>query len=271
MSIEETKDTVVSETTVSDEIFRLLPASLELVGFAFLLAILIGIPVGVLSATRRRSPVDHASRIFAILGVSLPSFWLAMIFQLIFAKWLGIFPVFGRVDSLVALTSPLERITGFYLLDSLLSGNILFFASSAHHIVLPALTLAAYPVGLIVRMVRTMMIEVLQENYIRTARAFGLPRGYVLYVYALKNGIAPSLVILGLSFAYSLVGAFLVEIIFSWPGLGTFAFLSIVSFDYPAIIGVTLVVAIFYVVINLLVDLAQSFLDPRVALDVGRG
>lgn len=252
---------------VAQEIARLLPATLELVGFAFLLAFALGVPLGVLSAVKRRTTTDHVSRVTAILGVSLPSFWLAMILQLVFASWVGLFPVFGRVATSVRLVSPLQSLTGFFLVDSVLTGNLPFFASSLHHLVLPALALAAYPLGLIVRMVRTMMIEVLGENYIRTAKAFGLPRGYVLYVYALKNAIAPSLVILGLSFAYSLVGAFLVEIIFSWPGIGTFAFLAILAFDYPAILGVTLVVALSYILINLLVDLAQSVLDPRVALE----
>lgn len=251
------------------DIGALFPATFELIAAALVLAIVVGIPLGVVSGIRRGSALDHVSRVASIAGVSIPIFWLAVVLQLVFVTGLGLLPVSGRVSESVQIANPVHRITGFFLLDALLQGNSAVFLDGLWHLVLPALTLAAYPIGLVSRMVRTMMIEVLGENYIRTARAFGLPARLVHYRYALKNALAPAVVVLGLSFAYSLVGAFLVENIFAWPGLGRYAYLSVVSFDYPAILGTAIVVAAFYVVVNLGVDLVQSALDPRVVLGKG--
>lgn len=242
------------------------PATFEVILAALVLAVLVGIPLGVVSGIRRGSVVDHASRMVSIAGVSLPTFWLAVVLQLVFVASLGILPVSGRVSESIRIGNPVNRITGFLLLDALLQGNGPVFLDGMWHLILPAVTLAAYPVGLVARMVRTMMIEVLGENYIRTARAYGLPSRLIHYRYALKNAVAPAVVSLGLAFAYSLVGAFLIENIFAWPGLGQYAFLSVVSFDYPAILGTAIVVAVFYVLVNLGVDLLQSALDPRVVL-----
>jgi peptide/nickel transport system permease protein len=243
-----------------------LAATLELIVVAFLMAVVAGILVGVLSAAHRDHIQDHFGRVVAILGVSMAPFWLAMILQLVFSQTLNVFPLAGRLSTDVSIIYPLRRITGFNLIDSLLEGNFVAFSDSVWHIILPALALAAYPFGLAVRMIRTMMIEVLQENYTRSALAWGLSSRIILFKYALKNAISSTVIALGMSFAYSLTGAFLDEIIFVWPGLGTYTALSILSLDYPAIVGTVIVVAAFYVVINLLVDIFQAFMDPRVTL-----
>ena len=243
-----------------------LSATLELIIFAFVIAVVGGVLVGVFSASHRDRLPDHFGRIAAILGVSMAPFWLAMILQLVFSQYLGIFPLGGRLSTNVSILYPLKPITGFNLIDSVLEGNFVVFFDSLWHIILPALALATYPFGLTVRMVRTMMIEVLQENYTRSALAWGFPQRLILFKYALKNAISSTVIALGMSFAYSLTGAFLIEIIFVWPGLGTYTALSILALDYPAIMGTVIIVAAFYVVINLLVDIFQAFMDPRVTL-----
>ncbi len=241
-------------------------ATFELILVAEFIALLIGIPLGVYSAVKKDSWLDNLSRLFAISGVSLPAFWFGIVLQLIFFKHLQLLPLAGRVDTVVLLQHPLKVITGFYLIDSLITGNIPVFIDALKHIILPAITLAMYPIGLITRQVRSMMIEVLQENYIRTAWAYGIPPKKIYFKYAIKNAIAPALITVGLSFAYTLVGAFLVELIFNWPGLGRYAAYSILSMDYPAVLGVTIVAATAYVFINLIVDIIQVYLDPRIKL-----
>jgi len=241
-------------------------ATFELILVAEFVAIIVGIVLGVYSAVKRDSWFDNLSRLLAISGVSLPTFWFGMILQLVFFRYLEVLPLAGRVDSVVILEHPIKTITGFYLLDSLITGNFPVFIDALKHLILPAITLAMYPIGLITRQVRSMMIEVLQENYIRTAWAYGIPPKKIYFKYALKNAIAPALITVGLSFAYTLIGAFLVELIFNWPGLGRYAAYSILSMDYPAILGVTIIVATAYVFINLVVDLIQVYLDPRIEL-----
>jgi peptide/nickel transport system permease protein len=230
------------------------------------MAVSAGVLLGVSSASHRDHVPDHFGRLAAIFGVSMAPFWLAMILQLVFSQTLGLFPLAGRLTTSVSISYPVRTITGFNLIDSLLEGNFVAFVDTLWHIFLPALALAAYPFGLTVRMIRTMMIEVLQENYTRSALAWGLPTRMILFKYALKNAVSSTVIALGMSFAYSLTGAFLDEIIFVWPGLGTYTALSILALDYPAIMGTVIVVAIFYVSINLLVDIFQAFLDPRVTL-----
>jgi peptide/nickel transport system permease protein len=255
-----THNPVLSDVTVG------LAATLELIILAFLIALIGGVLVGVFSASHRDHLPDHVGRVVAILGVSMAPFWLAMILQLIFAQTLNLFPLGGRLSTSVSIIYPVRTITGFNLIDSLLEGNFVAFSDSLWHLILPALALATYPFGLTVRMVRTMMIEVLQENYTRSALAWGLPQRIILFKYALKNAISSTVIAIGMSFAYSLTGAFLDEIIFVWPGLGTYTALSILALDYPAIMGAVIVVAAFYVAINLLVDIFQAFMDPRVTL-----
>jgi len=243
-----------------------LPASLELMLSAIIIALLVGVPLGVLSAKKENTMTDHLSRFFSVANVSLPSFWLAMIFQIFFFRWLGLFPIGGRIDTVVSLVNPIGRVTGFYVFDALMTGNWPALKSALAHLVLPSVTLAAYATGLISRMTRSTMIEVLREDYIMTARAGGVSESEIHFVYALKNAIGPTLTTAGLCFAYMLTGTFFIELIFFWPGLGTFTTTAIYLNDYPVIMGVTLLMAMFYVTVNLLVDLLLALADPRIRL-----
>ncbi|MEA1963728.1 MAG: ABC transporter permease [Candidatus Aerophobetes bacterium] len=248
------------------EIFTYLPASLELIIFGMFIAFILGIPLGTLSAARSGRMPDHLSRVFSVAGVALPTFWLGMILQLIFFKELKLFPLAGRLDMITSLISPIKRVTGFYLLDSLITGNFTVFRKALSHIVLPGITLAAYPLGLATRMTRATMLEILGEDYIRTARAYGQHEVKILAVYALRNALGPVITVGALTFAYSLVATFLIESVFAWPGLGYYASNAIMTVDYPAIMGVTLLIAFVYVLLNLAVDIALAFLDPRIRI-----
>lgn len=251
---------------ILDDILSALPATLELVIVAFIIAVVIGVPLGALAALRRGTWVDGAVRIVSVLGASVPVFWLALILQLVFSNWLSILPGAKRVDEAVVLETGFHPITGFILLDSLIEGNWPVFTNALHHIVLPALVLSFYPMGLSARMTRAVMIEVLSEMYTRSAMAWGLPRRLIIYKYALKNTIAPVIASLGLSFGYTIIGAFMVELIFVWPGLGLYAAMSLLSFDYPAVIACIVVVAIVYTLVNTIVDILHAIIDPRVEL-----
>ena len=252
---------------VLNDVAAFLPASLELIITGMLIALIVGIPLGVASAIKKDRLVDHFSRLFSIGGVSFFVPWLGMMAQLFFFKWLRVLPVGDRIDISVSIFHPITPITRFYLFDSLITGNLIAFQSVAIHMVLPALTLAAYPIGLVTRMTRSTMADILEEDYIRTARAYGLHEITIAYQYALKNAIGPTITVLALSFAYSLAETFLIETVFNWPGLGRYAALSIISLDYPAIMGVTIVIAVVYVLLNLFVDLVQAYLDPRIRLE----
>jgi peptide/nickel transport system permease protein len=251
---------------INDDLKTYLPPTIELVLAGMLLAVGIGIPLGVLSGAKKGRPIDHFSRLFAVAGVSIPSFWLALLLQLFFFGVLGILPLGGRVDNRIILYYPIEHITGLYIPDSLLTGNLVAFKDSLLHMILPAFTLATYPLGLTIRMTRSTMIEILAEQYITAARAAGIRERTVLYRLALKNAIMPTLTMLGLSLVYALTGSILVEVIFSWPGLGNYLAAAILSIDFPAIMAVTLMVTVLYVLVNLLLDVLQSVLDPRVEL-----
>jgi len=179
---------------------------------------------------------------------------------------LKLLPLCSRVDIGISLYHPVQQITGFYVIDSLVSGNWTALRSTLVHLILPAFTLGTYAIGLTIRMTRSTMIEVLEEGYITAARAAGIPERTILFRLALKNAIVPTLTVLALSFVYSLTGAILVEVIFAWPGLGSYVTRAVLSIDFSVIMAVTLVVTVFYVFINLFLDIIQVFLDPRVTL-----
>ncbi|MBC8248524.1 MAG: ABC transporter permease [Anaerolineales bacterium] len=259
-------NSIKTHQPITTDLKTFLPATLELVLAGMVMAVTIGIPFGVLSGAYKGSLLDHLTRLFSIAGVSMPTFWLGLLLQLLFFSQLGILPLAGRTSIEVALYHPVERITGFYLIDTAITGNWVAFKDALIHIILPAFTLATYAIGLTIRMTRSKMIEVLSEKYILAARAAGISERIVLFVLALKNAIIPTITVLGLSFVYSLTGAILVEVIFSWPGLGSYVTNAVLSIDFPVIVSVTLVVTVFYVFINLILDLGQAMLDPRVTL-----
>jgi peptide/nickel transport system permease protein len=260
-------NSIKTHQPITTDLKVFLPATLELVLFGMLMAILIGIPLGVLSGANKGSLLDHLTRLVSVAGVSMPTFWLGLLLQLLFFGQLGLLPLAGRISTDVAINNPVEIITGFYLLDTLMTSNWVAFKDALSHIILPSFTLATFAIGLTIRMTRSTMIEVLSAKYILAARVAGLPERVVLFVLALKNAIIPTITVLGLSFVYSLTGAILVEVIFSWPGLGSYVTNAVLNIDFPVIVSVTLVVTVFYVFINLLLDLVQAMIDPRVVLN----
>lgn len=257
---------VRSHRPIIDDLKVFLPATLELVFVSMIITVLIGIPLGVVSAARKDSWVDQFSRIYAVINVSMPVFWLALLLQLLFVRQLGLLPIGGRVSREIAILAPVEQITGFYLVDTALRGNWDAFRDVLWHLVLPSIALSSYAVGLSIRMTRAAMIEVLQQKYITAAWAAGLTGRIVYFKLALKNAIVPTLMVLGLSFVWQISGAMLVEIIFLWPGLGTYLIRAILTIDFPIVVSVTLIVAVFYVFTNLFLDLLQAMIDPRVSL-----
>jgi ABC-type dipeptide/oligopeptide/nickel transport system permease component len=259
-------DSIATKRPVLKELTDRIPATLELLAAAMILAILVGVPLGVLSARWQGRPPDVAVRFVSILGVSMPAFFLGLVLQILFFRDLKLLPLSGRVSNDLRFTSPIDQITNFLVVDALLTHNWVGLKDATLHLVLPALTLAAYPIGLIARMTRAAMLEVLEQDYIRTARAYGIKDMIIIYLYALKNAISPTLTVIGLTVAFALTGTFFVEIIFNWPGLGLFTVRSLLSVDYPAIMGMTLFGAAGYVLINLLVDLLQAWIDPRISL-----
>lgn len=229
-----------------------------------LLALLIGIPLGILSAVWRNRWLDHLVRIMAITGISTPAFWLGLGVIVLFYGHLQILPGGGRLDDWL---DPPTHVTGFYLLDALLEGNGEVFFNALQHLILPALTLAFVHLGIVARQIRSAMLEQLSEDYIRTARASGLPGWYIVLCYALPNALIPSITVLGLALGDLLYGAVLTETVFAWPGMGAWVVTSIQALDFPAVMGFAVVVSFAYVLVNLVVDLLYLWIDPR----IGRG
>lgn len=254
-------ESLTSRRPVSQDLARYLPASAELALFSIVIAIGFGIPLGVIAAVKRNSFADFISRVIAILGQSMPPFWLALIVQFIFFARLGWFPDGQRLPT--GEEAP-PSITSLYTIDSLLAGDIGLFLTSVHHIILPAFVLGFAAMAIVTRMVRSGMLEVMGQDYIRTARAKGLTQGIIVQRHALKNALLPAVTVIGLQIGLLMAGTVLVEIIFSWPGIGRYAYQSIQNFDYRSVISVTLVIGTIYVTLNLLVDIAYILLDPRI-------
>jgi peptide/nickel transport system permease protein len=249
---------------VLEDIARRAPASIELVTVAMLLAIGVGVPLGLIAARWKGGFPDMGSRLVAIVGVSMPAFWLAIVLQLVFFQRLHILPVAGSYDPDLDYTSPLRSITNMPIVDSLITGNWAVFGSALQHVVLPAIVIAAYPVGVITRMVRASVLDTIGEDHVRMVRALGFSERSVFARFALRHAWSPVVAVLALVFAYALVNTFLVEAIFNRPGLGSYAADAIGALDTPAILGVTLFVAIVYVLGNLVVDIVQATIDPRI-------
>lgn len=247
------------------ELRTYVPATFELVLIAFVFAIILGIPLGIYSAKKKDKLLDHVVRFFSIGAVSLPTFWVALFLQLVFYKGLKWLPLGGRVSVTASIFETIPNITGLLLLDCALTGNWELFWDAAQHIVLPGLTISLYPIGLVARMTRSALLEILGEDYITASRSYGLVERKVLWRYALKNSLGPTATVVTLSMGYTLINTFLVETIFSWPGIGSYVAKSVTSLDYPAIMGVTIFSAVCYVILNLVSDLIVA-VDPRVRL-----
>ena len=249
---------------VLEELLRRYSATLELMVVALSFTIVVGISLGVISATRKDSIFDHIIRTVSISGVAMPVFWLGMILQLIFFSKFNLLPLHGRISSDIILFNPIETITGFYLIDSFITGNWPAFWSALKHIILPAFTLAYASLATITRISRSLMLEVLNEDFVRTAKAYGVSQKVINYKYALKNALLPTITVIGLVVGFSMGGTFLIESIFDWPGIGGFAVFSILSKDFPSVMGVTIFFASGFILVNLLVDLTYFIIDPRI-------
>lgn len=245
------------------ELAHYIPSTVELVVLSTILAIIIGIPLGLGAAKNKGKALDHFSRYLSVGAVSLPTFWVALFLQLIFFRWLSLLPLGGQIDTKLRILYQIPRYTGFPFLDSIISGNWIIIKDIARHMLLPAITISLYPIGLLARMTRSALLEILGEDYIKAARSYGLKEKLVLWKYALKNSLGTTVTVLALSIGYTLVNTFLVEAIFSWPGIGNYIATAVVTLDYPAIMGVTLFSACAYIVLNLIADIIIAF-DPRV-------
>lgn len=250
-----------TDNPVLQDLMQFFPATLELSIVAMAIAIIFGVLFGIISAIYRNKAVDHIVRTISISGVSIPSFWFALIALSIFSSVLGLTPGPGRVDS---RTVTPDGGTGLLLFDSIMSGDFYLFTDVAMHLVLPGAVLGLFTMGLIARQTRSNLLEVMSMDYIRTARSKGLKESGVIVGHALGNSLIPVLTVAGLGFSNLLGGMVLVENIFAWPGIGQYAYHSAVSLDFPAITGVSLLIAFLFVIINLFIDILYGIIDPRV-------
>ncbi|MDI7250472.1 MAG: ABC transporter permease [Bacillota bacterium] len=249
-----------TQEMVTREIAVRFPATLELTICALFLAVAVGVLFGIIAAVRQYSIWDNLSMVVAVAGVSMPVFWLGLMLIFLFGVALDWLPISGRLSIGVHLVP----ITGLHLLDALLRGNLAAFWDALRHLVLPSVALGAIQMAIIARMTRSSMLEVIRQDYIRTARSKGLAERVVVYKHALKNALIPVVTVVGLTVGRLLGGAVLTETIFSWPGLGKFAVDAIYARDYPQVQGVVLLIAAGFVLVNLLVDVMYVFLDPRI-------
>ncbi len=236
------------------------PATVELTVFSMIFAIIVGLPAGIISAIRRNSIFDNVSMVGALVGVSMPIFWLGLMLIYFFGVQLGWFPTYGRFP--VALS--LETVTGLYVLDSLIAGNLEALGFALKHLVMPSIALGTIPMAIIARMTRSSMLEVLGQDYVRTAYAKGLRERTVIIRHALKNAFMPVITIIGLQVGGLLAGAIMTETIFSWPGMGKWVYDSILARDYPVVQVAVLVITLIVALINLIVDVSYIYLDPRI-------
>ncbi|PHQ66217.1 MAG: peptide ABC transporter [Sneathiella sp.] len=246
---------------VAQDLFKYFPATLELVIYSILFAILVAIPLGVISAVNQNNWIDNAIRILSSSGVGLPMFWLALMLQLYFALELGWFPLGGRLG---LMTDPPTFITGMYTIDALLTGRIDVFFEALHYMVLPALALSFPAIASIIRVNRAEMLETLGLDYITNAKAQGISRFRMIGLYALKNAMLPTLAIIGLRFGWMLGGTVLIESVFDWPGVGLYALQAVTASDFEPVMAVTLLLGAWFMLTNFLIDIIYGVLDPRV-------
>uniref|UniRef100_UPI0035AEB5C4 ABC transporter permease subunit n=1 Tax=Paenirhodobacter enshiensis TaxID=1105367 RepID=UPI0035AEB5C4 len=253
-------NSLVTKKPVLTEFFTLFPATLELALVAIILATVIGVPVGVLAAIKRGSWFDQMSMTTALVGFSMPIFWWGLLLIILFSSTLGWTPVSGRMGLLYFF----KPVTGFMLIDSLLSGQKGAFASAVSHLILPSIVLATIPLAVIARQTRSAMLEVMGEDYVRTARAKGMPARRVVMVHALRNAMIPVITTIGLQIGVLMAGAILTETIFSWPGIGKWMVDAIGRRDYPVVQSGLLMIAVIVMAVNLLVDLTYGLINPRI-------
>ncbi|MDT7892270.1 MAG: ABC transporter permease [Thermoproteota archaeon] len=252
---------LVTFRDVSDDIREFLPATLELILFSGIILVIGALILGVISGRRPGSIVDNAMRLFAYVGISIPSFVWAIIFQLVFAYWLNLLPAVGRISDNVI---PPPRVTGFMTIDSLLAGNLPAFIDSIKHLILPATALAIGPIAQDARILRANLIENIGKDYVLNFKSHGIPETTIYFKYALKPSLIPVIAVMGLDIASLLGNAFLVELIFNWPGLSRYGINAMLRKDLNAIVGVTLVIGVIFIIANLIVDLIIYYLDPRI-------
>ena len=245
------------------DLAQFLPATIELAGAALVVSLIFGVPLGVWAAVRHNRSADHAARLLSLVGAASPIFWTGLIALYVFYYLLRWAPGPGQVDPRQALP---PAVTGFLIADSLIAGRVDVFLSALAHLVLPALVLGWFIMGLIARTTRSALLEVLKADFVRTARAKGLEDRRVVGFHALRNALIPVLTVTGLAFASLLSGAVLTETVFAWPGIGRYAVTAATRLDYPAILGVTMLTAIIYITVNLIVDLLYGVLDPRIRI-----
>jgi dipeptide transport system permease protein len=251
---------VVTHEPVIREFQSLFPATVELSLCAILFALCVGLPAGIIAAVRRNSIFDHGVMAVSLTGYSMPIFWWGLLLILLFSVQLGLTPVSGRI----AVQYFVEEVTGFLLIDSLIAGDKGAFRSALSHLILPAIVLGTVPLAVIARMTRSAMLEVLGEDYIRTARAKGLSPFRVIAIHGLRNALIPVVTVIGLQIGVLFTGAILTETIFSWPGVGKWLIDGIGRRDYPVLQGGTLIIGAVIMTINLLVDVTYGFINPRI-------
>ena len=249
-----------TQRPIADDLVSRLPATLELAFVSILLSALVGIPLGVLAAVDRNSWLDHALRVFTVSGLAIAAFWLAILFQLLFAMEWGVTPLQGRIDG----WGP-DPVTGFFLIDSAWAGDWEAFRSAAHHMVLPAVTLAFPAMATVMRFTRAGVLDAINSNYVDYQNAMGVPRRVVIWRYVLRNALIGTVTQLGLIFGNLIANAVVVEAVFDWPGLGFYAVNSILQSDYNAIMGFTLIMGAVFIIANLTVDIVHGLIDPREA------
>jgi peptide/nickel transport system permease protein len=256
-------ESATTHDSVRHDLQQAIPATAELAIASMLFATVVGITLGVFAAVRRNKLTDHILRVASLGGVSMPTFWLALVALYVFFFRLNWLPGTGRLDP---VTAPPPQVTGFYTIDALLAGQWSTFADAARHLVLPALVLAAYNIGLLTRYTRSAVLEVINDDYVRAARAKGLPARTVISRHVLRAALPAVITVLGLAFANVMTGAVLVEKIFSWPGIGQYAYQAASNVDVPAIMGVSLFVAVVYIIVNFVVDVLYGVIDPRIRI-----
>ncbi len=247
-----------TQRAISEDLLHRLPATLELTTAAMIIAIGLGLPLGVISAVKRNSLIDQVVRVLSVSGLAVASFWLAMELQMFFSTRLGWTPLNGRV----AGWGP-DEITGFYVIDSILSGDWASLWDVLHHMLLPAITLALPAAATLVRFTRAGVLEVINSNFVLYERAMGFPPALIIWKYVLRNALISTVTQIGLIFGTLFAGAVVVEAVFDWPGLGTYAVQSILQSDTKAILGFSIIVGVVFIAVNLLVDILHTFIDPR--------